>query len=511
MTLAAATAAALAFSGITAITAPAQQPQPQPHAEPQAQPQQLRADSGGDSFVEEFNQPIDSSFWFVNDGYRNGAYQNCTFNKDNLVVAGGILTLILDDTPYVDQDYSCAAMQTTQPYGYGTYETSMRVSKASGTNQSLFTYIGPAQGQPWHEIDVEVLGKDTTKVELNTWVNGVAAGGGPVGIGVDNSEEFVHYAFAWEPHRVRFFINGQLARTYTQPSQIPTVEQRIFTMTWSTGTLTDWMGPFEYDGEPITTEYEYVAFTRAGEECQFEGSIVCDIDVEVPTTSFVDEFDTLDTSRWFVSHGWASGDHQNCTWDSGQVAVSGGMLNLTFAEQPTGNRDYACAEVQHRNTLGYGTYEIRMKGVQNSGVASSYFTYVGAGDGPAEAIDVAKLFGVNTNRVHMRTSRYNQAMVSTSAPLPAPAHEQFHDYGMVWSAERLDFYLNGEIVYSVTDPARIPNRETKMFLNIWGSDTTAEMGEFVPPSGPLTMQIDRIAYTEPGGACQFAGSIACGP
>jgi endo-1,3-1,4-beta-glycanase ExoK len=467
-------------------------------------------DPGGESFYEDFANGIDRVFWFINHGYRNGGHQECMFNEDNLTVEDGLLVLTLDDTPFDELDYSCAAMQTRSRYGYGTYETVMRVSEASGTNQSLFTYIGPPQGQPWHEIDVEVLGKDTTKVEPNTWVNGVPSGGGPIDLGVDNSEEFVHYAFAWEPHQVRFFVNGELIRTYSEPSQVPDIYQQIFVMTWNTATLTDWMGPFEYDGVPITTEYEYVAFTRAGEECQFEGSMACDLDLEPPTISFVDEFDTLNTSRWMVSNGWNNGPQQNCTWASGMVQVADGTLNMTFAEQATGDRDYACAEIQHRGKLGYGTYEARIRGVDASGVMGSFFTWVGASGGqPSEAIDIAKLLGTDTSRVKINTWRNGISLHPTLLALPVPADEDFIDYGVVWTPDRMDFYVNGVRRHSITNAAHIPDREANLFLNIWGSETNAEMGEFVPPDGPLTMQVERVAYTAPGDACQFPESIAC--
>jgi beta-glucanase (GH16 family) len=464
--------------------------------------------SGPDSFFEEFDAPLDRDFWYVSDAYRNGTYMSCTFNEDNVSVSGGFLRLTLNDVPYVDQDYSCASIQTTVNYGYGTYETRMRVDKASGTNQSLFTYTGPSHGDPWHEIDFEVLGKDTTEVEPNAWVNGVAAGGGPIDLGVDNDVEFVDYAFIWEPDSLRFYIDGRLVRTYTDPAQVPSYTQRIIMMTWNTSTLTDWMGPFEYPGAPIVTEYDHVAYTKLGDPCPFPESMACG--VEAPTTSFVEDFDTLDMSRWFVSDGWASGAAQNCTWDADQVAVADGILNLSYVAQPTGDRPYACAEVQHRQPLGYGAYEIRAKAVENSGVASSAHIYAAPGDdGPAEGIDVAKLLGVDTGQVRMATSRYNATMVSASAPVAPPSDEAFHDYGIVWTPERLDFYLDGDVVHSVTDPAKIPVRAGKLMLNLWGSETTPLWGEFVPPAGPLTMQIDRVAYTAPGEDCQFTGSIAC--
>src|SRR5690606_34400686 len=142
---------------------------------------------------------------------------------------------------------------------------------------------------------------------------------------------------------------------------------------------------------------------------------------------------------------------------------------LTFAAGAVAGRDYACAEVQHRTPLGYGTYEVRAQGVENPGVLASIFTYAAAGDdGPAEGIDLARLLGADTGTVHLSTSRYHQQMVSTSAPLTPAADEAFHDYGIVWSADRLDFYVDGELVHSVTDPAKIPVRDAKLFLSLWG-------------------------------------------
>lgn len=491
--------AAAAVALLPAVAAPA--------AEGDVETTSLLGHPGGDSFYETFDGPLDETFWYVADAFRNGSYQNCQFNAANTVVADGLLQLSLDDTPYGDQDYSCGSIQTREWHGYGTYETRMRVGAASGTNSSLFTYTGPTYGEPWHEIDVEILGHDTTAVEFNSWVDGAAAGGGPVPVGVDNAAEFVDYAFVWEPDRLQFFIDGEVARTYTDPSDLPTYTQRVFLMIWGTDTLTDWMGPFEYPGAPIVTEYDHVAFTALGDECPFEGSLACGL--EAPTTSFVDDMDTLDTSRWFVSDGWNNGDAYACGWDADQVSAVDGALELTFAAGAVAGRDYACAEVQHRTPLGYGTYEVRAQGVENPGVLASIFTYAAAGDdGPAEGIDLARLLGADTDTVRLSTSRYHQQMVSTSAPLIPGADEAFHDYGIVWSADRLDFYVDGELVHAVTDPAKIPVRDAKLFLSLWGG-TVPGGGELVPPDVPLTMRVDRVAYTAPGESCQFTGSIVC--
>lgn len=39
------------------------------------------------------------------------------------------------------------------------------------------------------------------------------------------------------------------------------------------------------------------------------------------SAGFVEEFETLDEGRWYVSDGWTNGPHQNCTWSRDAVQV----------------------------------------------------------------------------------------------------------------------------------------------------------------------------------------------
>jgi hypothetical protein len=51
-------------------------------------------------------------------------------------------------------------------YGYGTYEVRMRTGRGSGLNAAFFTYIGPVHDRAHHEIDIEVLLRDTRRCHL---------------------------------------------------------------------------------------------------------------------------------------------------------------------------------------------------------------------------------------------------------------------------------------------------------------------------------------------------------
>ncbi|NNH31478.1 family 16 glycosylhydrolase, partial [Rhizobium sp. SEMIA 4085] len=134
--------------------------------------------------------------------------------------------------------------------------------------------IGPADKQQHDEIDFEVLGKDTSSVQVNQYIK--AKGGNeklvPVDQGADQA--FNDYAFVWEPTRLRYYLNGKLVQDVTDPSKIPQNAQKIFFSLWGTDKLSDWMGKFAYT-QPTTMEIDRVAYTAPGDKCQFKDSIAC--------------------------------------------------------------------------------------------------------------------------------------------------------------------------------------------------------------------------------------------
>ncbi len=227
----------------------------------------------GASFVETFDK-LDTSFWFVSDGWNNGPHQNCTWSKSQVSVAGGLLTLTFDQKKTGDRDYACGEIQTRKRYGYGTYEVRMKAATGSGLNSAFFSYIGPADKKPHDEIDFEVLGRDTSKVQVNQYVSGKGGNEALVDVPGGADTGFNDYAFVWEKDRLRFFVNGEMAHEVTDVTKLPVNVQKIFMSLWGTDTLKDWMGNFAFSS-PARMQIEQVAFTAAGDKCQFENSLVC--------------------------------------------------------------------------------------------------------------------------------------------------------------------------------------------------------------------------------------------
>ncbi|OCJ15116.1 1,3-1,4-beta-glycanase [Rhizobium sp. AC44/96] len=231
------------------------------------------AQQAGGSFVENFDK-LDRSAWYVSDGWNNGAHQNCTWSKNQVKVEGGSLHLSFTEGQSKDRKYLCGEIQTTKRYGYGTYEARMKAGTGSGLNSAFFTYIGPADKKDHDEIDFEVLGKNTSQVQVNQYVKAKGGNEKLVPVGSKADEGFNDYAFVWEPGRLRYYLNGRLVQDVTDPSKIPTNPQKIFFSLWGTDTLSNWMGRFAYT-QPATLEVERLAYTAAGAPCQFPQSIAC--------------------------------------------------------------------------------------------------------------------------------------------------------------------------------------------------------------------------------------------
>jgi endo-1,3-1,4-beta-glycanase ExoK len=226
--------------------------------------------------------------------------------------------------------------------------------------------------------------------------------------------------------------------------------------------------------------------------------------------SFVENFDKLDRSRWFVSDGWVAGEYQNCTWSKRQVSVTDGVLKLGFAKSESGDRAYACGEIQTKQRYGHGTYEVRMKAAAGSGLDQGFLSYIGPVDKqPHDEIDF-EVLGKDPSQVQLNYYVGGKGGHEKLVPVPGGADAGFNDYAFVWEKDRIRWYINGDLVRTAGDPAGLPSHASKIFVSLWGSDTlTSWLGRFAEPDQPLALEIDRIAFTVLGDACQFPESVAC--
>lgn len=198
-----------------------------------------------------------TSTWEKADGYSNGSMFNCTWRANNATfTSDGKLRLAL--TSPSNNKFDGAEYRTKFKAGYGKYEVSMKPAKNPGIVSSFFTYTGPTDGTPWDEIDIEFLGKDTTKVQFNYYTNGVGGHEKIINLGFDASQGYHTYAFDWQPGSITWYVDGVVKHKAT--SNIPTNPGKIMMNLWNGTGVDSWLGAYN-GADPLYAYYDWVKYT----------------------------------------------------------------------------------------------------------------------------------------------------------------------------------------------------------------------------------------------------------
>ncbi|MBQ5338240.1 MAG: glycoside hydrolase family 16 protein [Oscillospiraceae bacterium] len=215
--------------------------------------------------------------FIASDGWTNGSVFDCWWYKRNTSIGNGYLALTIDqdwDGHRNDSDkrnYSGGEFRTNNFYHYGYYETSMKAIKNDGVVSSFFTYTGPSdvvngQENPWDEIDIEILGKDTTKVQLNYYRNGRGGHEKMIDLGFDSSQDFHRYGFDWQPGKITWYVDGK--EVYSMSGDVPVTPSKIMMNVWPgvgyrgpDADTVDWLKNFN-GKTPLTAYYQWVTYNK---------------------------------------------------------------------------------------------------------------------------------------------------------------------------------------------------------------------------------------------------------
>ncbi len=199
--------------------------------------------------------------WECADGWCNGSMFNVTWRKKNVTFNDGKMQLTIDNdtVPKDNVPYSGGEFRSREFYGYGRYEVSMKAIKNDGVVSSFFTYTGPSDNNPWDEIDVEILGKDTTKVQFNYFTDSRGNHEYMHDLGFDASEDFHTYAFEWHKDKIVWFVDG--VEVHSANENIPVTESKIMMNAWCGKGVDGWLNAFDDSNLPVSAEYEWIKFT----------------------------------------------------------------------------------------------------------------------------------------------------------------------------------------------------------------------------------------------------------
>ena len=229
-------------------------------------PAQAATTAIGGSFTDNFDS-FDTGRWHKADGWTNGSMFNAGWRADHVWFSGGVMGLNLDTAncpggcsgrPYASGEY-----RTNDMFSYGRFETRTKAVKASGTVTSFFTYTGPSDNQPWDEIDVEILGKNTTQMQTNYFTNGVGGHEKIINLGFDAAAGYHDYAIEWwNQGTINWFVDGRLVHQENgSRGPLPTRPMRMMLNLWPGTGVDSWLGPFNYSGQ-LTATYDWARYTK---------------------------------------------------------------------------------------------------------------------------------------------------------------------------------------------------------------------------------------------------------
>jgi len=202
----------------------------------------------------------DSSKMEIADGWSNGGMFNCTWRSGNVDFCNNNMYLsIKNDYSNSTTRWSGAEYRSNAFFHYGMYEVRMKPIKNDGVVSSLFTYTGPVDGNPWDEIDIEFLGKDTTKVQFNYYTDGVGDHEYLYDLGFDAALSFHTYGFKWLPNSITWYVDGY--PVYTATRNIPSTPGKIMMNVWPGIGVDTWLNPFN-NVVPLSAEYDSFKYTK---------------------------------------------------------------------------------------------------------------------------------------------------------------------------------------------------------------------------------------------------------
>lgn len=176
-------------------------------------------------------------------------------------------------------------------YGHGCFEASFKPIAAAGVVTSFFTFAGPYDngGNGKHnEIDIEFLGYDTSRVQLNFWTNDdsyASRNEALVDLGFDAAGAFHSYGFKWTSTGIAWYVDGSLVHeVYDRPDNpVPQAGEslhKIMVNAWPVDeTAALWARQFSYPGQLLHGRRGLRDHGRTGTPTATPADRECDVHV----------------------------------------------------------------------------------------------------------------------------------------------------------------------------------------------------------------------------------------
>jgi endo-1,3-1,4-beta-glycanase ExoK len=220
---------------------------------------------------------------------------------------------------------------------YGRWEMRIQFAATPGTVSSFFTYYNNSylgQPEPWREIDIEVIGKNSKSIQSNLITGNAATrvtSEQHHASETDLSQGFHTYTLDWTPDSIVYRLDGRVIRkdlgTDAQVKDLADRAQSYRMNVWAS-TATGWVGVLDTTKLPVQQVINWITYSSFTPGRGPNGSDF--------TPVWTDDFNTLDTRRW--GRGDWTFETNMADFTPNNIKVSGGYLSLILSNKGwTGN------------------------------------------------------------------------------------------------------------------------------------------------------------------------------
>jgi len=213
------------------------------------------------------NSVCDKSWKLRNDTFPSNL---SIFKPDNVKTsASNITSMTLREQITSVRNFTSAAIVTHQKFLYGRFVAEIKPTNVSGLITGMFLH----RNSPHQEIDIEFLGKDTTKMLVNVFYNPGIEGakleygyrGTPVliDLGFDASKEFHFYEIQWNKNTIRWLVDKNIVyeRVLWNPTPIPNLPMEFNLNLWHSRSK-ELAGKLDRSGIPATSKIKSVTIMQ---------------------------------------------------------------------------------------------------------------------------------------------------------------------------------------------------------------------------------------------------------
>lgn len=250
--------------------------------------------------------------------------------KKMVIITMGLISSVFAQ----DKPYSGAELYTKETSMYGRYEARMYMAAGNGLVSSMFLYYNDSylgKGEPWVEIDMEVLGKSPSTFQSNI-ISGTAeiqvTSEKHHNLSVAANATYHTYAMEWTPNYVAWFVDDVEVRraavgSTDEKNQVPNLskEQSLRFNLWSS-TDADWVGAWD---ESILPVNQFINWVKVYSYTPGQGPNGSDF-----TLSWVDNFEYFDSARW--GKGDWTFDKNRVTMNRDNIKVKDNTLVLSITK-----------------------------------------------------------------------------------------------------------------------------------------------------------------------------------